>query len=99
MKPFEKIQIDLKELKDIPQYYPFISKGISKYQFSARDVRTGITFLSYGYKKSTSSVGIFLIYLLSHIKNNNIDLAKVVFQSDNDSKFIGSPKAIYANTH
>jgi len=50
MKPFEKIQIDLKELKDIPQYYPFISKGISKYQFSARDVRTGITFLSYGYK-------------------------------------------------
>ena len=98
MKPFEKIQIDLKELKDIPQYYPFISKGFPKYQFSARDVRTGITFLSYGYEKSASNVGIFLFYLLSHLKNNNVDLSKVVFQSDNGSEFIGSPKAIYANT-
>ena len=61
MKPFEKIQIDLKELKDIPQYYPFISKGFPKYQFSAREVRTGMTFLSYGYEKSAFNVYLQLI--------------------------------------
>ena len=98
MSPFDKIQIDLKELKDIPQYYPFLVKGFPKYQFSARDVRTGITFLSYGYEKSASNVGIFLFYLLSHLKNNNVDLSKLVMQSDNGSEFIGSSKAIYAKT-
>ena len=98
MSPFDKIQIDLKELKDIPQYYPFLVKGFPKYQFSARDVRTGITFLSYGYEKSASNVGIFLFYLLSHLKNNNVDLSKLVLQSDNGSEFIGSSKAIHAKT-
>lgn len=90
LKVFEKIQIDLKELKDIPYYYPYLHKGYPKYQFTARDVRTGICFISYGYEKSATNVGIFALYLCNHLKSLRVDLKKVEFQSDNGSEFIGA---------
>jgi len=98
LKPFEIIQIDIKGLNDIPQYLPYIIKGFSKYQFSARDVRTCISFISYGYEKSSTNVGIFSFYLVSHLKNLNIDLTRVQSQSDNGTEFIGSPKTTTAIT-
>ena len=90
LKLFEKIQIDIKELKDIPQYYPYIIKGFPKYQFTARDVRTGICFISFGYEKSAANMGIFALYLCNHLKKLGVDLSKVEFQSDNGSEFIGA---------
>ena len=90
LKAFEKIQIDLKELKDIPQYYPYLYNGYPKYQFTARDVRTGICFISFGYEKSATNVGIFALYLCNHLKSLGVDLKKVEFQSDNGSEFIGA---------
>lgn len=61
LKAFEKIQIDIKELKDIPKYYPYIRKGYPGYQFTARDVRTGLCFISYGYEKRATNSGIFAL--------------------------------------
>jgi len=90
LKSFEKIQIDIKELKDIPQYFSYIIKGFPKYQFTARDVRTGICFISFGYEKSTTNMGIFALYLCNHLKKLGVDLSKVEFQSDNGSEFIGA---------
>ncbi|MCK4965871.1 hypothetical protein KAS50_02505 [bacterium] len=90
MKAFERIQIDLKELKDIPQYYPYLYKGYPKYQFTARDVRTGICFIFFGYEKSATNGGIFALYLCNHLKKLKVDLKEVEFQSDNGSEFIGA---------
>jgi len=36
--PFEKIQVDLKELQDLAQYYPYFLHRYPRYQFSARDL-------------------------------------------------------------
>jgi len=94
LRPFQKIQIDIKELKDIPNYLPYtILKKFPKYQFSARDVRTGISFVCYGYEKSSTNMGIFFLYLLNHLKDNGIKLDEISFQSDNGAEFIGSSKA------
>lgn len=90
LKVLEKIQIDLKELRDIPQYYPYLYKGYPKYQFTARDVRTGICFISFGYEKSATNVGIFALYLCNHLKKLRVNLSEVEFQSDNGSEFIGA---------
>ena len=90
LKEFEKIQTDVKELKDIPQYYPYILKGFPKYQFTARDVRTGICFISFAYEKSATNMGIFALYVCNHLKKAGVNLSKVEFQSDNGSEFIGS---------
>ena len=90
LRVFEKIQIDLKELKDIPKYYPYIREGYPIYQFTARDVRTGICFISFGYEKSGTNTGIFASYICNHLRNMGVDLSKVEFQSDNGGEFIGS---------
>ena len=90
LRVFEKIQIDLKELKDIPKYYPYIREGYPVYQFTARDVRTGICFISFGYEKSGTNTGIFALYICNHLRNMGVDLSKVEFQSDNGDEFIGS---------
>ena len=87
--PFEKIQVDLKELKDIVHYYPYLHDNYPKYQFSARDMRTGVTFVSYGYEKSTINVGFFVLYVCQHLANMGVDLSKVEWQSDNGAEFVG----------
>ena len=91
LRPFELIQVDIKELKDIPNYYPYLVIGFPPYQFSARDVRTGISFVSYGYEKSSTNTGIFLLYVGMHLWRCGVDLREVTWQTDNGSEFIGSP--------
>ena len=90
LKAFERVQVDVKELQDIPVYYPYIVQGFPRYQFSARDVRTGTTFISYAYEKSATNAGIFLLYLAGHLQRMGVDLTQVTWQTDNGSEFIGS---------
>lgn len=93
LKAFQKIQLDLKDLQDIPKYYPFLKNGFPRYQFSARDVRTGISFISYGYRKDSTNVAIFFYYLYLYLKKIGIDLTNSEFQTDNGNEFIGNYKA------
>jgi hypothetical protein len=45
MKPFEKIQVDVKYLDDMPEFYPFLIRHrLPRYEYTARDVMTGFTF-------------------------------------------------------
>lgn len=89
-RTFQKVQVDLKELRDIPRYYPFVLKGFPLYQFSARDVRSGLAYISYGYEKSATNAAIFLSYVCQHLKEIGVDLTQVEFQTDNGSEFVGS---------
>ena len=42
LKPFEKIQVDIKYIDDIPEFYPFYKAlNLPRYQITARDVRSG----------------------------------------------------------
>ena len=87
-KAFEKIQIDVKYLDDIPEMYKeYIEHKLPKYQFTARCVRTGALFISYANEKSLSNSIVFLTKLLEHLKDHNIDLENFRIQTDNGKEF------------
>jgi hypothetical protein len=65
-------QIDVKDIK----------LGIlSGYQYSAKDVVTGVSFFCYAFK--------FAQAILEHLKGYGINLREITFQTDNGSEFIG----------
>jgi len=90
LRPFEKIQIDLKELSDIPRYYPYYLSNYPRYQLTARDVRTGLMFYSYAYEKTTTNVAVFTYLLGQHLEQCGVDLSLVTWQNDNGSEIIGA---------
>jgi hypothetical protein len=88
IKPFQKLQIDVKYLCDIPNIYPGYLHGIiPKYQITVRDYKTGFTMIGFTYSKDSTSIGIFVSYVLDCLKKSNIDLSNTHFQSDNGSEF------------
>ena len=88
---FEKIQIDIKYLTDIPNFFrQIILHGLPKYQITARDYKTGWSVIGYATTKDSTSVGIFLAYMLAILIFAGVDLKKVSFQSDNGTEFRNS---------
>ena len=87
-KAFEKIQVDIKELNDISEFFShLIDFKLPKYQFTARCVKTGAMFISYGYEKSCSNATIFIIMLLKHLKKYGLRLEGNRVQTDNGCEF------------
>lgn len=95
LKPFEKVQVDLKYLDDIPNIYPrIISDKFPRFLYSARDVRTGMVFFCYSYEKSMINSSMFVSYLLGYLKELNVDINKIRIQTDNGSEFIGNVNSL-----
>ena len=89
-KLFGQFTVDTKDLKDIPHYWPQMrTLALPKYQFTAREVRSGLMFLGFSNEKSAASACLFGRLLCEHLRNCGIDLKKVKFQTDNGSEFIG----------
>jgi len=89
-KLFGQFTVDTKDLKDIPHYWPQMkSLRLPKYQFTAREVRSGLMFLGFSNQKSATSACLFARLLCEHLRKCKIDLAKTKFQTDNGSEFIG----------
>jgi len=87
-KPLDKIQIDVKYLTDIPNIFEgIIYKHIPKYQITARDYCSGLTFLGYSNNKDSTSIGIFTEYVISMLKYYEVDISNTHFQSDNGCEF------------
>ena len=87
---FGQITVDTKDLKDIPHYWPQMKTlALPKYQFTAREVRSGLMFLGFSNEKSAASACLFGRLLCEHLRNCGIDLKQVKFQTDNGSEFIG----------
>jgi transposase-like protein len=86
-KAFEKIQIDVKYLDDIPEFYDeYMTHNLPKYQFTARCIRTGALFFCYGREKTITNAVIFVNYLLNHLKKYKI--TPRIIQTDNGVEFI-----------
>lgn len=91
LKVFEKIQVDVKELKDIPNYFPYMLKQrLPKYQFTARDVKSGALFFAYGHSKESTSAATFCAYLMEHLKRFGIQVKDITIQTDNGVEFVGN---------
>jgi transposase len=93
MAPFEKIQVDVKDLSDIPAYWPAPSgECLPRYEYTAREVRTGAAFVAYAHANNGTSAAAFASYLVGHLEAYGVDLSEMRIQSDNGSEFIGSVK-------
>jgi len=90
-KAFEQIQVDVKHLDDIPEYwYQMRLSGLPKYQYTAREVSTGLHFVSYAHECSLTNSISFVEQLAEHLNKNGVDLSETTIQTDNGSEFIGA---------
>jgi transposase len=91
MRPFEKIQMDVKDLSDIDRYWPQMKRlGLPRYEYTARDMKTGACFFCYGHEKSLVNSVLFAGYVGQHLQKYGVKLADTIFQTDNGSEFVGN---------
>ena len=89
-KLFGQISVDTKDLKDIPHYWPQMKAfKLPKYQFTAREVRSGLMFLGFANEKSASNACLFAQILCEHLRKCSVNMRHLKFQTDNGSEFIG----------
>ena len=87
---FGQITVDTKDLKDIPHYWPQMKiLKLPKYQFTAREVRSGLMFLGFANQCTAYNSCLFIQILCGHLKNCGVDMSKLTFQTDNGKEFIG----------
>jgi len=98
-RPFQKIQIDVKELRDIPNILeqalalgePPARPGLPLYQYTARDLRTGALFVALAYEHTRHTAAIFADRVLSHLRRHGIVPESV--QTDNGTEFVNTRDA------
>ena len=89
-KLFQQIDVDVKYLDDIPNYYfPMKRYNLPLYQYTARDVTSGLMFWAFSYEYSLSNSVNFINYLNRFLKAHGVDLSKTTIQTDNGAEFIG----------
>jgi transposase len=89
--PFEFIQIDVKDLVDIEKYWPQMREiRLPRYEFTARDVRTGGEWCAYGETKDSTNAALFAKYLLCQLQYYGVNINEIIIQTDNGSEFIGN---------
>lgn len=89
-RAFEKIQVDVKVLTDIANYWPQYLKHQEKYpryEITARDVKTGATFVALMKKNNQTNTATFIYLLGEHLKEQGFDLSKITIQTDNGVEF------------
>ena len=87
-RAFQKIQIDIKYLDDIPDMYlAYKLYKLPRYQITARCVRTGALYIGYSYEKSVHATSTFLVKLLNHLKALGVNLEECHIQTDNGTEF------------
>ena len=93
LSPFEKVQVDVKDLCDIPEYWPAPSgERLPRYEYTARDVRTGAAFVAFAHANDGTSAAAFAAYLTGHLENYGVILEELRIQTDNGSEFIGNSR-------
>jgi len=94
MKIFERCQLDVKHLNDIDNLWYPISRGkMPRYEYTFRDVATGITYVAFAYEASQTNSMRFVTLVLEHLKAHGIRLQDVSIQTDWGSEFTGPTNA------
>ncbi len=95
MEPFEKLQVDAKDLSDIPAYRAYMDAvGLPRTLYSTRDLRTGSAWYAYAHANTTWHATLFADYVLGHLAACGVDLSRTTVQTDNGSEFIGSSRKV-----
>ena len=89
LKPFERVQIDVKYLTDISHLKPYFRENsLAKYEFTFRDISTGLAIVAYGSEKSVTNNKLFLKNILHSFFKSipGLDLKSITVQTDNGSE-------------
>lgn len=88
---FQKSQIDTKDLSDILKYWPLMRRlGLPRYEYALRELSTGASFFAYADENTTTNASYFADYVAEHLKRHGIKTARIQWQSDNGSEYIGN---------
>ena len=91
MKFFENSQVDTKDLSDIYKYWPFMRRlRLPQFEYTLRELSTGASFFAYADCNNSTYASYFAQYVIEHLKSYGIKTAKIIWQTDNGSEFIGS---------
>ncbi len=91
---FQQIDEDTKNLDDIPEYYSQMMKlGLPRFQYTARDVTTGLLYMGFAQERSLTNAELFAAYLNKKLTECGVDLSRTTRQTDNGSEYIGHPLA------
>jgi len=91
MKPFEKIQIDTKDLSDIENYWEaMVGFKLPRFEYTTRDMKTGSAFFAWADANNTLNAGLFAEYVLGHMKRCGMETDGMIVQTDNGSEYIGN---------
>jgi hypothetical protein len=63
--------------------------AMPKYQFTAREVRSGLMYLGFAKGRTAAHACLFARILCEHLFRCGIDVKELKFQIDNGSEFIG----------
>ena len=81
---FQQISADTKELCDIPRYWlPAQQLGLPLFQYTAREVRSGLVFLAFADRLSAAASCVFAERLQRHLDRYGVSLRDLVWQTDN----------------
>ena len=90
---FQRSQVDTKDLSDIYKYWPFMKNlKLPRYEYTLRELSTGISFYAYADENNSTYASLFAQYVIEHLRSYGVDSAKINWQTDNGSEFIGSVK-------
>jgi transposase len=88
---FQQIDEDTKHLRDIPEYWiQMKQKGLPSFQYTARDVTSGLLYMAFAQELSLTYATLFARYLNESFRTCGADLSHTTRQSDNGSEYIGS---------
>ena len=96
MRAFEKLQVDTKDLQDIPEYYSQMKLyGLPKFKYTARDMATGAAFFAFADENNTTYAGIFARLVIDHLRGYGVEVQEMEIQTDNGVEYIGSVRRKY----
>ena len=87
---FSKVCHDTKDLDDIPHYWSQAqAAGLPIIQYTAREVRTGLTFADYASERSAALACVFAERVIAHLTACGVAPTEIGFQTDNGSEYTG----------
>ena len=90
-KSFEKVQMDIKYLTDIPPYWEAMMKyKLPRFQYTVRDVKSGMLFLGFADEISELHAETMMKHVMRKIVSDFPGVAKI--QTDNGVEFSGTTR-------
>lgn len=91
MRVFEKMQVDTKDLQDIPEYYEqMVRHRLPKFKYTARDMASGASFFAYADENNGTYASLFGQAVVDHLRSYGIKVKEMIVQTDNGSEYIGN---------